>query len=80
MGILKEKIERPDSLYTSYDLNDESDEFLEKCGFATLPIEYDTEFDFGKNSLTHMFDRMSFADKNYFEVFTNAFDREPYRI
>ena len=81
MGILKEKVERIDSLYASYYFDEENDKFM-KEGFATLSYDYDYDFlfDNGKNGVQQILGQNEFTDKNYFEDFTNKFPRDVYRI
>lgn len=85
MGILKEKVERIDSLYMSFLLDEENDYHEIMEGYKTLEPEFGPsinlyDYDIGPNSLDKIMRRMDFDDRNFFETFTNGFPRDPYRI
>jgi len=82
MGILREKTDKPDSLYMSYQFTEEDYE-ITRDGFATLPPPEDfqlIEHNYGKNSKIRLLEHADFFDKNFFEDFTNMFDDEVYKI
>lgn len=82
MGILKEKREKIDSLYMSYEI-DETYYEISNDGLATLDPDNEFprhEWDCGKNSRMAIREKSYFADKNYFETFTLQFPRDLYRI
>jgi hypothetical protein len=87
MGILKERREKIDTLYLTYDfpnffdVDDDYEIGVGGVGFETLsPSEYESIYDFSKSSLNYLLHRNEFIDKNYFETYTNEFSDKPYRI
>ena len=67
MGVLKEKKDDwSETLVKGYYYDEVGDKEV-NMGYALFTKPYHHKFDFGKNSIYHMFERSDFRDNNYFD-------------